>query len=576
MKRLFLALLLCCLPLHAWAVVTATITGTVVDGAGQPVANTVIVFNSQVTQSPQGAAIAPVLLSTTTDASGVIAPLALAQGLIVQVTIGSAAPTTSIVPYAASVDFGTFLTTTYTQLIVSTCDAQTPDIVVTCPPYNAVGNGIADDSAAVQAAITAAQNAGGGTVLFPIGTYYIASSVTVSGDNVRLVGASMEATTLKAGPSTNVLVVTNGGGNIDSVGLSDLTFDDRACLLTAGAGQAARIINFERGSNAITNAFAQNIRVNGCLTNSTSFGVGSTFFHTNSITLENIKMDGGVGIGLQVTGGVVSDIEVTNSGCNGLDLTNTINTIFSNLNLRSNGKGCYGAFTGSDNNGLLLASSSINTFSGVFTSGNCQSGVRLVSSATNTFTGVWSLSNGALAACSALSDRSGIIVTGASTTHNVFSGGLVFDNTDYGIRDTSSGGTVGNIFANFDWVNQTNSIIALSSLLGTTGSGVVEWTNAGMKWNDGTTFKKYLSATGTLDFASAAAGVCSTDLTITVTGAAAGDLAFVTPPNAAVNAGSQFTAWISAANTVKVRHCNISAGANDPASGSYRVSVLQH
>jgi hypothetical protein len=48
------------------------------------------------------------------------------------------------------------------------------------PAYGALGNGVADDRPAIQAAITAA-NAVGGTVYFPPGTYLIGAGLTVNG-----------------------------------------------------------------------------------------------------------------------------------------------------------------------------------------------------------------------------------------------------------------------------------------------------------------------------------------------------------------------------------------------------------
>ena len=56
------------------------------------------------------------------------------------------------------------------------------------PAYGAVGDGVTDDTAAIQAAITAAQNAGGGTVLLPASTYIISSTLNVTADNVVFLG----------------------------------------------------------------------------------------------------------------------------------------------------------------------------------------------------------------------------------------------------------------------------------------------------------------------------------------------------------------------------------------------------
>jgi len=61
-----------------------------------------------------------------------------------------------------------------------------------------------------------------------------------------------------------------------------------------------------------------------------------------------------------------------------------------------------------------------------------------------------------------------------------------------------------------------------------------------------------------------------------VTGAADGDAVSLGVPNAAVNANSSFTAWVSAANTVTVRFNNYSSSSIDPASGTFRVSVIKY
>jgi hypothetical protein len=90
----------------------------------------------------------------------------------------------------------------------------------------------------------------------------------------------------------------------------------------------------------------------------------------------------------------------------------------------------------------------------------------------------------------------------------------------------------------------------------------------------GTALLKMLSVTATLDFSSTSAQ-SSADLTVTVTGAAVGDTVALGVPNASVSANSSFTAWVSATNTVTVRFNNYSSGAIDPASGSFRATVVR-
>lgn len=82
--------------------------------------------------------------------------------------------------------------------------------------YGAVGNGTTDDTAAVQAAITAAATAGGGTVYFPSGKYWVVPTptkpaLTVPGDNVRLVGAGAKTSWLVKG-GDGILLRMSGEG----------------------------------------------------------------------------------------------------------------------------------------------------------------------------------------------------------------------------------------------------------------------------------------------------------------------------------------------------------------------------
>ena len=90
---------------------------------------------------------------------------------------------------------------------------------------------------------------------------------------------------------------------------------------------------------------------------------------------------------------------------------------------------------------------------------------------------------------------------------------------------------------------------------------------------NGSTIAGVLKATATLDFASINAAA-SADLTITVTGAAVGDIVGLALP-AAPAAGLVFNAFVSATNTVTVRASNITAAPVDAASASYSVVVTQ-
>ena len=84
----------------------------------------------------------------------------------------------------------------------------------------------------------------------------------------------------------------------------------------------------------------------------------------------------------------------------------------------------------------------------------------------------------------------------------------------------------------------------------------------------------YLMNTATLDFPSMATGACAADQTIAVTGANPGDA--VAPGWPALPSGVIGIMMVSATNTVTVRLCNMSGLAVDPASASYRATIVRN
>ena len=82
------------------------------------------------------------------------------------------------------------------------------------------------------------------------------------------------------------------------------------------------------------------------------------------------------------------------------------------------------------------------------------------------------------------------------------------------------------------------------------------------------------TATATLDFASVAANTRGTGLTVTVSGARTGDFVRVMPASGApANAGLKFEGFVTANDTVTVYPFNVTTGAIDPDSASYKVIV---
>lgn len=73
--------------------------------------------------------------------------------------------------------------------------------------YGASGNGVTDDTVAIQAAITAAQNAGGGIVFLPTGTYVVSASLLITADNIQVIGAGWGAVLAPTAALANLPVI---------------------------------------------------------------------------------------------------------------------------------------------------------------------------------------------------------------------------------------------------------------------------------------------------------------------------------------------------------------------------------
>lgn len=81
--------------------------------------------------------------------------------------------------------------------------------------FGAKGNGVEDDTAAIQAAINATSPTIGGVVLFPPGRYLVSSTLTVNNPNVTIMGASMWGVQILVNTHTfDLFVLAPAGGQV--------------------------------------------------------------------------------------------------------------------------------------------------------------------------------------------------------------------------------------------------------------------------------------------------------------------------------------------------------------------------
>jgi len=140
--------------------------------------------------------------------------------------------------------------------------------------FGASGNGTTDDTSAIQAAINAAVNAGGGTVFFPPGVYS-SGRLTVDGNGITLVGSGVTSVLkAKSGITTTDLIRVNTTGDLAGLTrlhdfeLRDLKLDG-SNVNVANAGLMSLVaiycVDHVRVSNVyVYNAYGSCLDLCGC------------------------------------------------------------------------------------------------------------------------------------------------------------------------------------------------------------------------------------------------------------------------------------------------------------------------
>lgn len=147
--------------------------------------------------------------------------------------------------------------------------------------YGAVGNGVTDDSAAINAAVAAAVAIGGGTVFFPPGYTYLCntSSISITSSPIKLLGGGDASIVKSTGNSSTICTinVTSEGGAVEVDSLkfvagtasasSNFVFNITGTLCPVRFVQCS-FVNGATSGTAKTGTYA--IYASGC-------GAGSTF-----------------------------------------------------------------------------------------------------------------------------------------------------------------------------------------------------------------------------------------------------------------------------------------------------------
>jgi hypothetical protein len=187
----------------------------------------------------------------------------------------------------------------------------------------------------------------------------------------------------------------------------------------------------------------------------------------------------------------------------------------------------------------------------------------------NTFTGNQTV-NGSVSATTFVGDGSALTGVGKITTVTAGSG-------------LTGGGSTGNISLAVDSTvartNVSNTFTGNQSVSGSvTANSLV--TSGTISIGNGTSITKHLSLQSPVSFPALNKGMCATT-GISATGVADGDTVVLTGSNSLMQAAGgipMYTAWVSAANVIQIRACNVDANTGQKAgvSGTVRLDIWKH
>jgi hypothetical protein len=199
---------------------------------------------------------------------------------------------------------GVTYTPSGTGAVATTVQAKLRE-AVSVKDFGAVGNGVTDDTAAIQAAIAAINTNGGGSIYFPKGTYLISSLLTVS-SNTNLVGETL-GTVLKVAAGSVITAMVRVAASSSNVTISSLKFDLNNTLNVIGAWVSGVGINnvtvedctffnsngvnghyyiVVNSSTSATTNYTNNIKIIGCnFSSNTVVTTGSIAASSTTLTL---------------------------------------------------------------------------------------------------------------------------------------------------------------------------------------------------------------------------------------------------------------------------------------------------
>ena len=496
--------------------------------------------------------------------------------------------------------------------------------------FGATGDGVTDDTTAIQTAITRAANNGGGIIYFPRGTYAV-TGLTVSAANITLVGTGLRSTIIKKSASTAstqaILITADycGVKNLTIQGVTSAAYVvDENGITIRGTSSAVQIngINIDTvevynvGRAGIDVFYASNVLVNNCRTHNCGYiGIGfwsskycdATWNEVHTITPGTASNAYGIVYSYKQAGDTqasygkaehnyIHDISLWEA----LDTHGWTHVQFANNTIYQCKRGIIIGIDALNNFVPSYCSASNNTMDagslGTILEGIILAGIdggahaiggAISDNVIKTYTG-YNTSFGAITVYS----TTGCAITGNSLYNSYGCGiNLYKDNTDVLVVGNTVAGIVTGL-ANASGIasrSTGNTGLLLGNVIDATAEyGIyAPFDSTGIRMGNnpittsGTTYShpanlgigREIYGSGTVDPGNCVDGTALAPLTITVTGAQLGDAVEFSAPYDLQ--GLTVTAYVSATNTVAFKIWNKTGGAIDLASGTWRVRVTK-
>ena len=145
---------------------------------------------------------------------------------------------------------------------------------VSVKDFGAVGDGVADDTAAIQAAINSVGSTGGGCVYFPAGTYKTSSTLTIAANGIYLLGTGQLSSSISCNSATaNIITIGDGITQVNTTYIEKL--------------RVTRSIQYTGTSAGIYIDYAAHVKITDVDSKESVYGF--RFKHTNNLKIQRCK-----------------------------------------------------------------------------------------------------------------------------------------------------------------------------------------------------------------------------------------------------------------------------------------------